>query len=368
MGHDVIFFEDSDDFPSCYNPMTYDLSNDPSYGLRFIDEVFTKYDIADRWCYYDQHLGKWHGLSEKQLKDFCDSADILLNLSGVNPITEYLNKIPIRAFVDTDPLFTQIRHLTDKNALQLGRRHNAFFSFGENFGLPHCSIPDDGFNWKPTRQPVITELWKCKPGDAASRWTTVMQWDSYKSLEYAGKNYGMKSSSFEPFFNLPQQIPDPIEIAMGSVTAPRSKLSCLGWLIENSLDVTKNTDTYQHYIANSKGEWSVAKQGYVRSGSGWFSERSCCYLASARPVVVQDTGFSSFIQTGQGLLCFYNLETAIAAIEEVNANYAKHCNAARGIAEEYFDYKKVLNKLLEEAFIAARGAPATYSKPGMNLN
>lgn len=353
MGHEVIFFEDSDDYPSCYNPVTYELSTDPSYGLHFITKVFTRFGLQDSWSYYHAHTGNWHGVSEKKVKAFCASADIFLNLSGVNPMREFLEKIPLRIFIDTDPVFTQIRHLTDENAKRLADKHNLFFSFGENFGKPGCTIPDDNFNWKPTRQPVVPEVWKLQAGDPTAKWTTVMQWDSYKTREFNGKVYGMKSSSFEPYLNLPRLTIDPLEIAMGSVTAPRTKLINFGWLIEDSLTITKSPETYQHYIQLSKGEWSIAKHGYVCANSGWFSERSCCYLVSGRPVVVQDTGFSAFLQTGQGLLCFSNVEEAAAAIEKVNADYAKHCKDAMDIADEYFNYKKVLTKLLDNVFITA---------------
>lgn len=353
MGHEVVFFEDSDDYPSCYNPATFELTNDPSYGLQFIQTIFSRFAIQDSWCYYNAHSEEWYGMPEKKLKEFCKTAGVFLNLSGVNPMREFLQKIPVRVFVDTDPVFTQIRHLTDQRAATLAKKHNCFFSFGENFGNAGCTIPDDHFPWKPTRQPVLSEIWQIVAGNQQSNWTTVMQWDSYKTLEYDNKLYGMKSSSFEPYLLLPQAVIDSFEIAMGSVTAPREQLINAGWNIENPLAVTKSPETYQQYIGNSKGEWSIAKHGYFITQSGWFSERSCCYLASGRPVIVQDTGFSSFIETGIGLIGFRNMAEAVAAIHEVNQDYQRHCKAARAIAEEYFGYQKILDSLLEEAFVSA---------------
>ena len=353
MGHKVIFFEDSDDYPSCYSPVSYELTTDPSYGLQFIKQVFSRFAMNDNWCYYNAHNREWYGMSEQKLKEFCKTADVFLNLSGVNPMREFLQRIPLRVFVDTDPVFTQIRHLTDESALTLAQKHNSFLTFGENFGKPGCTIPDDHFSWKPTRQPVVPEVWKIIPGDQNANWTTVMQWDSYKIQEYDGKVYGMKSSSFDPYLKLPRAVGDSLEIAMGSVTAPTSKLMDEGWKIQNSLAVTRSPETYQQYIAHSKGEWSIVKHGYFITQSGWFSERTCCYLASGRPVIVQDTGFSSFIETGTGLLSFRNMDEGIVAIKEVNGNYQRHCKAARKIVEEYFGYQKVLNSLLEEAFVSA---------------
>ncbi|WP_276502511.1 glycosyltransferase [Terrimonas pollutisoli] len=352
MGHEVIFLEDSNDYPSCYNPTTHMLSNDPTYGVQFIKQIFSQFDLQDSWAYYHAYSGNWYGMSEKAVKNFCNTADVFLNLSGMNPMREFLQKIPVRAFVDTDPVFTQIRHLTDQSAIELARKHNCFFSFGENFGKSVCTIPDDNLPWKPTRQPVVPEVWKMVAGNQNSKWSTVMQWDSYKTREYNGKIYGMKSSSFDPYLDLPQSIDESFEIAMGSVTAPKSKLSSLGWIIEDPLAITKSPETYQQYIRSSKGEWSIAKHGYVITNSGWFSERSCCYLASGRPVVVQDTGFSSFIETGIGLFCFNDAEGISAAIHDVNRNYQKHCKNARDVVEAYFGYQRVLDSLLEEAFVS----------------
>ncbi len=353
MGHEVFFLEDSDDYPSCYRPGLFELTTDASYGLKFISDISGQYIPGIKWAYYDAHRLQWHGSTREETVSFCRSADILLNLSGSNPLREWVLKIPQRVFIDTDPVFTQIRHLTDAGAATLANQHNCFFSFGENFGRQNCSMPDDNLKWKHTRQPVVSEIWQASPGNPKAKWTTVMQWDSYQKREYNGKIYGMKSSSFDPFFELPLLINESFEIAMGGATAPKDKISSRGWIIKDPLAVTKTPETYKDYIRSSKGEWSVAKQGYVAAGSGWFSERSCCYLASGRPVVIQDTGFSAFLETGRGLLCFTNTKEAVAAINEINSNYPVHCNSARDIAEEYFGYRKVLNNLIEKTFTAA---------------
>jgi hypothetical protein len=350
LGHDVLFVEDSDDYPSCYNPETHELSTDPTYGTRFIDAAFTRFDLDHKWAYYNAHSNQWLGRDEEEVKTFCATADLFLNLSGLNPLREIFQPIPVRVFIDTDPVFTQIRHLTDPKAFKLAKRHNHFFTFGENFGKGESEIPDDGLPWKATRQPVVTDIWAYTPGNEQGKWTTVMQWDSYKVRAYKGKAYGMKSASFGPYLNFPDHISDPLELAIGSESAPRAKLSQAGWLLADPLFITKIPESYKQYIQSSKGEWSIAKQGYVITGSGWFSERSTCYLASGRPVIVQDTGFSRFIESGEGLLPFTSLEEAIEAIKKVNRNYKKHCEAARSVAEEYFKFDKVLNNLLNLSF------------------
>jgi hypothetical protein len=348
MGHNVLFIEDSLDYPSCYNPQTYQISSDPSYGLAFIQEVFTQHGLAGQWAYFHQPSNQWYGKSTSEVYAFIKGADLLLNLSGLNPLREPLASIPVRLFVDTDPAFTQLRHLTEPDAMTLARQHSHFFSFGENIGKEECSIPDDGFHWQPTRQPVIMEAWPFTPGDKESKWTTVMQWDSYKVRQYNGRTFGMKSACFDSYLSLPGSINDRLELALGSATAPREKLQQAGWDITDPLPVTLTPGTYQQYIRQSKGEWSVAKHGYVVSRSGWFSERSAGYLASGRPVVVQNTGFSDILETGKGLLAFSSLKEAVEAIETVNKDYSLHTHAARELAEEYFRADKVLNNILNK--------------------
>ncbi|MDQ3749280.1 MAG: hypothetical protein M3367_09770, partial [Acidobacteriota bacterium] len=229
LGHDVIFLEDSHDYAACYNPLTGEMNTDPSYGLRFIDKAFKKLNLNDLWAYYDAHTNQWFGKTKAEMFDFFASTDVLLNISGVNPLRDWLLPIPKRVFVDTDPTFTQIRHLTDKNARGLAAKHNYFFSFGENFGRAGCSIPKDGFEWKPTRQPLVLDCWKISKGVQNSSWTTVMQWDSYRTLEYDGQIFGMKSASFDEYVDLPEITGEKFELAIGSANAPRDFLQNKGW-------------------------------------------------------------------------------------------------------------------------------------------
>ena len=185
LGHEVLFLEDSDDYPSCYQPDSYEMSRDPAYGLQFIQQAFAPYGLSDKWAYYDAHELRWYGQTSTQVHRFIQSADVLLNLSGVNVLREVtLLQIPQRVLIDTDPAFTQIRHLSEPAAYTLATQHNHFFTFGENFGLPECSIPDDGFQWRATRQPVVLDLWPQSPGNSSQPWTTVMQWDSYRVREW----------------------------------------------------------------------------------------------------------------------------------------------------------------------------------------
>jgi hypothetical protein len=348
LGYDVYFVEDSNDYASCYNPTTHSTDRDPSYGLRFAEQTFSSVRLGDRWAYYDAHTEQWHGPCANRILDLFKSADLLLNISGVNPLRPWLLDIPKRAFIDTDPVFTQLRHLTDATAQNLAYQHTSFFSFGENINAGCGDVPDDHFPWKATRQPIVLKSWPVTPGPSKAKFTTVMQWDSYPPRDHEGKTYGMKSASFEDYFNLPSSTGNILEIALGSPSAPRAMLEENGWYLRDPLKVTISPWSYQTYIQQSKAEFSVAKQAYVISRSGWFSERSACYLASGRPVVSQETGFSEWLKTGEGILSFKTQEEACAMIEEVNHRYDFHCKAAREIAEEYFDSNDVLTTLVED--------------------
>lgn len=349
LGHDVYFVEDSDDYPSCYDPARGVVDVDPAYGLRFAARAFERLGLGERWCYYDAHAARWAGPLAPRAREVCESAELLLNLSGVNPLRPWTERTPARAFVDTDPAFTQIRHLTDASARTLAAAHNSFFTFAENVARTDCLVPADGFAWQPTRQPVHLDAWPVSLGPRAESWTTVMQWDSYRACEHEGRRYGMKSDSFAAFVELPARAGPVFEIALGSEGAPRAMLRARGWRLLDPLAVTRETTTYQDFIRASKAEWSVAKHGYVAARSGWFSERSAAYLASGRPVLTQQTGFSDWLETGAGLLPFETLDDVLAGMEEIDRDYERHCRAARELAEGFFDARKVLTNLIERA-------------------
>jgi hypothetical protein len=349
LGHEVLFIEDSDDYPSCYDPSRNVVDTDPGYGLGFAARALDRLGLGDRWAYHDAHTGRWLGPAAAQALDFCRGADLLLNISGVNPIRDWFRNVPARALVDTDPVFTQIRHLSEPAAREMAERHTAFFSFGENIGRAGCSVPDDGFPWQPTRQPVVLRAWPVTQGPPDGRFTTVMQWDSYRSREHGGQLYGMKSTSFAPFLDLPRRVASRLELAVGSESAPRDLLRDHGWIVRDPLEPTRDPWTYQQYIQRSGAEFSVAKHGYVVSRSGWFSERSAAYLASGRPVVTQETGFSTWLPTGAGVLAFSSPDEAVSCIEEVERRHDFHSRRAREIAEAHFDSRTVLASLVEEA-------------------
>lgn len=349
LGHDVYFVEDSDDYPACYDPVRNTCDVDPSYGLRFAASAFDRLHLPDRWAYFDAHQSRWRGPAASRVLEVCRTADLLLNVSMVNPIRPWLADVPSRAAIDTDPVFTQIRHLTDEKARALARQHTIHFSFGENIAAGTAATPQDGFEWRPTRQPVVLDAWPLTPGPPAAPFTSVMVWHSYPAAEYDGRHYGMKSASFEAFLDLPRRAAAPFELALGTRGAPRDRIIGAGWTIVDPREPTRDPWTYQQYIRQSRAEFGIAKHGYVVTRSGWFSERSAAYLASGRPVVVQDTGFSEWLSCDGGVLPFGTLEQAIEGIRAINSDYQFHCRRARMVAEEYFDANRVLVPLIEAA-------------------
>ena len=355
LGHDVYFVEDSDDRPwCCYDPARGVTDTDPTYGLQFATRTFKRVGLGDRWAYHDAHTSGWFGPGADHILDICAGADLLLNLSCANPLRPWLMEIPVRTLIDTDPVFTQIRNLTDPVRRTRSCQHTTFLSFGENIGLRRSAIPDDGLPWQATRQPVVLDAWPVTPGPTNGKFTTVMQWDSYSAREHHGRRYGMKSDSFGPYMHLPEEAGRIFELAVSSRSTPRPLLRSKGWVVRNSLEPTRDPWTYQCYLQQSKAEFSVAKHGYVISRSGWFSERSAAYLASGRPVLIQDTGFSDWLPRGAGVIPFSTPEEALAGVEEINSRYEFHCRAARALAEAYFDARNVLSRLLACAMNSSR--------------
>lgn len=349
MGHDVYYLEDTGFWP--YNPATGGLSEDGcSYNVTYLKSVMEQFDLQDKWMYRHDYTDQWYGLSESQRRTTIASADLLINVSGCLAYPERYRSIKHMAFIDSDPVFTQIKLLLGYQSFrdQIDH-HDVLFSFAEN---PSHKIPSTGDQWLPTRQPIVLDEWQ--PVKAyRETFTTVMNWTSYDSLEHDGEKYGQKDAEFTPYIDLPASLPKgTLELAVndGKTTkTPKEQLQSAGWGLVSPETVCADMNSYRDYIRYSRAEWSVAKQGYVKGQSGWFSCRSACYLAAARPVIVQDTGFSNVITTGDGLIAFNNFEQALAGIESIRSHPDQHINAARAVAETYFDSGTVLTSLIDRA-------------------
>lgn len=351
LGHDVFYVEDSGAHP--YDPRVKSVVADSSYSVAFLSEMMARFGLADRWAYVDGVTGICHGLSRDRLQQLYREADGLLNVCGATQLKEEHLRCPVRVYVETDPVFEQIRVAEgDRRAIAALAEHTHHFTYGENLGQPDCPIPLEKFAWRTTRPPVIPELWEARPDPTAARFTTVATWRNVgKDIRFGGETYyWSKHMNFLQVADLPTRTTQPLELALEvDDDATRDLLARKGWLITSALDASRDLTAYQRHIERSRGEFTVSKDLVVRTRSGWFSDRSVCYLAAGKPVVTQDTGFGKYVPTGAGLLAFQTVEEAAAALDEVNRDYATHCRAARAIAEEYFSAERVLGRLCKDA-------------------
>ena len=351
LGHDVYYLEDTETWP--YDPIHETVTADCSYNVGYLGNVMDRLGLGDRWIYRNGADGTYHGRSGEEAKQLCAGADVLVNVSGSCWLRPEYRGIPRKIFLDSDPMFTQVELASaPADTVERVRAHDFHFTFAENVGQPDCRIPALGFDWIPTRQPVVLDWWPLAPEPPRPFWTTVMNWVSYKSCEFDGDTWGQKDVEFLRCLDLPQKSSEAFEIAMGlgpGKKRPTEMLQQKGWTIVEPDQRLPDPWTYHDYVRTSKGEWSIAKEGYVKSRSGWFSCRSACYLASGRPCVLLDTGWSRSYPTGEGLLAFNTVEEAAAGIARVANNYDAHCRAARDLAEECFDARKVLGAMLQRA-------------------
>ncbi|HEX5419140.1 MAG TPA: hypothetical protein VFY39_04005, partial [Gammaproteobacteria bacterium] len=322
-----------------------------SYNVGYLRSVMERLGLGDRWIYRSGADGSYHGKSEREAREICAGADVMVNVSGACWLRPEYRRIPRKIFIDSDPMFTQVG-LTSASPETLERlhAHDFHFTFAENIGQPDCRIPALGFRWIPTRQPIVLDWWPRTLEPPRSVWTTVMNWVSYKGCEYAGDTWGQKDVEFMRCIDLPRRTAENFEVAMGlgpGKKRPTELLRQKGWHIVEPDQRLPDPWTYHDYLRSSKGEWSIAKEGYVKSRSGWFSCRSACYLASGRPCVLLDTAWSRYYPTGEGLLAFNTVEEAAAGVDRVAANYEAHCEAAHRVAAECFDAGSVLGAMLE---------------------
>jgi hypothetical protein len=349
LGHDVYYLEDTGQWP--YNPHEGGVSTGCEFNVAYLASVMNRFGLAERWAYRFPWQSQWFGLSDAQRAEVLRSADLLINVSGVLERPEAYRHVRRLAYIDSDPVFTQVKLARGQlDFRQLIDVHDVQFSFGEHLS---AAVPDTGHHWRPTRQPVVLSEWHPSP-DYRDVLTTVMNWTSYNPVEYQGRTYGQKDVEFRRFLDLPGRVtPTVLEIAVNTGKTRRTPHALLrhkGWRVVDPAVVCPDLDSYRRYIESSKAEWSVTKNGYVVGQAGWFSCRSACYLAAGRPVVVQDSGFGAVLPVGEGLLSFTNMEEAVAAIQEVEAHYARHAEAARALAETYFDANTVLTRLIDAAW------------------
>lgn len=357
LGCEVTYLEDTGQW--VYHPRLQTFTDDCRENVHYLRNVLaTVPGMESSFAFRDLH-GVLHGLSEAELTRRCRGADLLLNVSGALWFREAYRGARVTAYYDSDPLYTQAGVVAveegrgsehDQRTVGWFWNHDVFFTMAENIHDLSCSIPRCGIDWKTTRQPVTIGDWPFTYAEHALSFTTVMSWKTQPSLPtLGGRVYGGKDVEFLRFMHLPRRVWTPLEVAISGTTAPREDLTREGWVVVDAWERSATMERYRDYIGGSRGEWSVAKQAYVMTESGWFSCRSAVYLAMGKPVVVEDTGFSRIYRPGEGIWAFRGLEDAATAIEAINTNYRHQCEAARAMAEQYFRAETVLTQLLHDA-------------------
>jgi hypothetical protein len=344
LGHDVTFVEQCDEASLRPAGVSLEDSENASYFERVVESLGLEQDSALLLAGTDQSFGVVYA----RLGEAVRGADVLINISGMLTDQALTGDIPIRVYLDLDPAFTQVWQASGIDMRFPGHTH--FVTTGRAIGTPECPVPTCGLSWTGTAPPVVLAHWPKAKRIVHDAFTTVGNWRGYGSIEYRGIHYGQRAHSTRRFIALPTLTDADFLLALAIHPEERKDVAALaqnGWGLIDASRVASSPERYQQFIRGSRGELGIAKSGYVVSHCGWFSDRSACYLASGRPVIAQETGFSRFLPTSEGLFAFETNDDAVAAIEELERDYPRHANAARSLAEEYLDSDKVLTRLLQ---------------------
>ena len=336
LGWDVLFLDSLE-------PATLTGSTNVDYTL----SVMHQFDLGESFAVLRKGTMDTVGMARERVLELVRSSALLLNVMGYIDDEEILAAAPRRVYLDIDPGFPQMWCALDLH--DAFHAHDDFVTIGENIGSPGCGIPSCGLDWTTTPQPIVLELWPAR--DGGERFTSIGTWrGAFPPIEFEGKTYGLRVHEFRRFAPIPRLTGESFELALRihpDETTDLALLAAGGWSIVDPLSVAGDPSSYQRYIQGSKAEFLVAKNIYVETQSGWFSDRSICYLASGKPVLAQDTGLGELYPIGQGLLTFSTPEEAAAGVAEITGDYARHASAARELAVEHFDSDKVLGRLLD---------------------
>ena len=347
LGHEVYLVEKGNWENSCYDPKNDVMTDECAYGIDVVRELLSRFGLQDNWCYVDSH-GQYHGLSRNRVEEVLRTADIFADYGTHGAWLAEAATAGTRIYIDGEPGY---RQMALENGLALGKplpAYEHFITTGLNIGTTRSSAPTAGIQWLPVPHPVVVDLFHVEDSSPGAPFTTVMNWQSHPPVVFRGVTYGQKDVEFEKIFPLPTKTKAPLEVAVSGKNAPYERLHKAGWKVRGAHDVTLTFNSYCNYIAGSRGELSICKQAYVTTNSGWFSDRSGVYLASGRPVILQDTGFVDCLPSGRGLLAFGTLEEAVVALESVEQDFETHSLAARELAWEYLHAPKVIGRMLTQ--------------------
>ena len=350
LGYDVWFYEDTDHYNLAYNPQTQEFAPSYNYGIKAAGTFLERIGFGDRWCFIDSVTGVKHGPGAALISDLMREAELVINIAGVNRIGTERRSGRRSIFIDLDPVYTQLRLVNGDETLRaILNEHSHLFTVGENIGSSYSAAPTAGFDWIPTRQPVMIELWE-NAGPPRRVYTTVGKWDSQgRDIEYQGRTLTWrKRTEWQRYLALPRKTRHTFELAMDveSVPGDRELLTKHGWHIVDPICISADPWRYRDYLRGSRGEFTVAKDMNVRLKSGWFSDRAACYLAAGRPVVEQDTGFGHVLPLGPGLHAFNTIDEAAEALGMIERDFETASAHASEVAREYFAADRVLGSLL----------------------
>ena len=352
LGYDVYYIEDSGRW--VYDPRINDMSPDVTGNLAMVLPWLEANGLGDRWAFRGNYPdGKCYGMNESAILQLYKDADAFLNVTGAQELRPEHLACERRIYVESDPFASQVKVANgDQGMIDMLAAHDTHFTFGENLGAPDCDVPIERFRWLPTRQPVAMELWDQAKPAGGPVYTTITTWHNKgKNLEWRGDTwYWTKDREFERFLDLPRLRPSgAFELATTVGEEVQTLLRGNGWRQTGSVEISGDAGLYREYIQKSRGEFTVARDQYVRPNTGWFSDRSACYLAAGRPVITQETGFSKFIPSGKGLFGFKTLDDILRAVDCIETDYEGNCRAALEIAREYFAAEKVVGSLMQRA-------------------
>jgi hypothetical protein len=324
-------------------------------NVRYLEDVLSRFDLAGDYCLMLDGGTRTRGVERGELLDRVEASELFLNVNGFVTDDEVLQRARLRVFLDIDPGFGQMWRALGLHDLFAG--HDRFVTVGESVGRPGCKVPTCGLDWITTAQPVVLAHWPDQPHDGRGAFTSVGSWRGpFGPIEFEGETYGLRVHEFRRFAELPRQVDgERFEVALDIDDADGGDVKLLranDWELVDPRVAARDPWAYRDYVQASKAELMVAKNMYVRSRSGWFSDRSICYLASGRPVLAQETGFSDHHPVGEGLLAFSTPEEAAAGAAAIARDYERHAQAARALAEDQFDSRVVLGRLLERLEIA----------------
>jgi hypothetical protein len=349
LGWEVLFL-DWLDATMCFDAAGGRCAVEDSWNLRYLADAMEQVGLGEAWSVNYNQGERTLGLSRSAVLEKARRADLLINVMGFLSDWEILALPRRRVLLDIDPGFGQMWQ--DLGLAMVFGGHDAYLTIGENIGQPDCTIPTCGLSWIATPQPIALDQWPMHGNGCRPAFTSIASWRGpFGPVEYRGKSYGLRVHEFRKFAELPRVSRQRFEVAMEMDPAEVKDIALLEqhrWQLLEPRSVAATLSSYREFIQHSMAELMIAKNMYVETRGGWFSDRSICYLASGRPVLAQETGFSRNYPSGEGLLAFSTLEEAVAGAETIASDYARHSRAARALAEEHFASDKVLTRLLEK--------------------